>query len=671
MPFPKVMPLEKVITNSEAMGDIKGYLYNQVEYLMTKTKTLRDELLPKWVNVYKAIPEVERKSFPWPEASNLVIPIAATHADELLSRIMAIYQTDQLFIAQLLGDFDDGEGADQREMIERFMADASLDPRELDLYRVEEVVFASAIRYGTGIAKFPWLFQEEEVYTGTEAARPLESFKTTTISDNPRPENVPLNRFIIDPACATLRNSGFMAHIVPYKKPDLRSLLEKAGDFNIFNKEKLQKIVDMGPDRQGPDYMQQAQEESKGMSVTWSNVGGEWDIHECWFAWWIGGKRYRIIAHWHHKSQTLVGGLFNPYPMNEAPFEDAKLAYDDDQYYGYGFMEMLSQFQREVSRNHNQRVDNRDLSNTGVVRVNVGSSLASVIQIYPGAVIPAPKDELELMQLGNPIANSTSEDEQLTLGLAKDRSGVDPAVGGAGGGIVNSKRGVYSAQGTAMAMQSINNRNNLRMSDMRSFHVRMGDKILTQYATYGINPRRLRTYGDNAKILKAALQNYLDGKLGLLIKPATASNNKELEKQNDLLLLQTMERIQTSDQQLVASITAQQAQMPPELKDYMISCIVAKHALFSQILREFEKSDVARLAPIPEFIKAYREQKNAARQLQSGQLQLPGGATGKPVSQNGAVPTQSGGSIPIGGIQAIPGVSQLPPGNSNPESSIQ
>lgn len=665
MPFPKVLTLEKEITNSEELDDLKMYIFNQVSYLMAKTQNLREELLPKWVKTYKGTPEVERKSFPWPEASNLVIQLAATHADELLSRIMSIYQSDQLFVAQILGDWKKGVGDDQREMLETFMSDVSLDPMELDLYRVEEVVFASAGRYGTGIAKFPWLFSQEQVYTGNETGN---RFELKTIYDNPRPENVPLNRFIIDPQTTNIRNADFFAHIVPYKKPQLRDLINRNEDTHIFNKKALEKVMADGPDRPGPDYMQAMQEESKGMDNNWGKVGGEWDFHECWLAWWMGGKKYRIIAHWHHKSQTLLGGIFNPYPKNEACFEDAKLAYDDDQYFGYGFMEMLDMYQREISRNHNQRVDNRDLANTGVVRVNVGSSLTSVIQIYPGAVIPAPKDDLELMTLGNAM-QTTTEDEMLTLSLAKDRSGVDPAVGGAGGGIVNSKRGIYSAQGTAIAMQQMNNRNNLRMSDMRSAHVRMGRKILTQYATFGINGDRLRSYGEKAAVLKAALENYRNGKLGLLIKPVTSSNNKELEKQNDLLLLTTIERIQMSDQQTVAAITTQE-QMPPDLKQYMMDCLVAKNALIRRILREFEHSDVERLAPLPTIIqKMLEEQQNGLEDRSSGSSGSAG--TQQPMAQANRQIPQLGGSVPVSGNATGAGIPQLPQGSSDAGDIVQ
>ena len=635
MPAIKIKKLQDVLTGPTVMAGVEKYVRANVEYLFNKTQVMRETLLPKWVKTYKGTPEVEHKTFPWPEASNLVIQLAATHADELLSRVMSIYQSEQLFVAQILGDFDKGQGADQGDMIERFMSDMSLSPYELDLYRVEEVLFGNAIRYGTGIIKIPYRFEEEEVYIGG-----ISQFLTTTMVDGPRPENVPLNKFLIDTQRPTLRKADFIAHITTYHRTDLeRFLAEAKADRGVFwRASALEKLLNGSADRQGPDYMQQQLETTKGMNnYTPAEVSDEWDIYECWFAYSHLGKRYRCIVHWHKQSNTYMGGLFNPYPENQIPFEDAKLAYDDDQYYGYGFMEMLESYQREVSTIHNQRIDNRNLANTGAMRVAPASKLASILQVYPGVMIPGTKDEVEPLALGNTSAPMVTDDEMLTLSLAKDRSGVDPAVGGTGGGIVNQKRGIYSAQGTAIAMQQMNNRNNLRMSDMRSAHVRIGIKILQQYAQYGINPQVLRRYGDNSQILKAAIKAFQDGKLGLLIKSATASNNKELEKQNDILMLQTLSNAQSQDLQMMAQI--QTPGMKPEMISYIKDCITAKNALLRRLLRNFEHQDVERLAPLPDFIKQEREQLNAQQnQLNSG----PG--IGGPIQPNGGV-----GALPLTG----------------------
>ncbi|HEY1644811.1 MAG TPA: hypothetical protein VGF75_00310 [Candidatus Saccharimonadales bacterium] len=649
-----IRKLSKTITNPDEMQNLQTFVFLQVDYLLNKTRMLRENLLPKWVKTYKGRPEVERKTFPWPEASNLVIQLAATHADELLSRVMAIFQAEQLYIAQILGDFEKGVGDDEREIIEKFMGDQAWSPIELDMYRVEEAAFSSAIRYGTGIVKIPFKYQTEQVYTGSISNDP---FSEEVIQNGPKPENVPLNKFLIDTQRPTLRSSDFIVHITTYKRHELKNLIDSIkdgeSDGSSWDKKALEEIYAGSCDRAGPDYYQEVQEEPKGMNnYTPQEASGEFDFCECWFAYMYGGKRYRCIVNWHHKTQKMVGGLFNSYPQNQVPFEDAKLAYDDDQYYGYGFMEMLDAYQREVSTVHNQRIDNRNLANTGALRISNGSKLASIIQIYPGVVIPGNKDEVEPLALGATAAPITTEDEQLTLALAKERSGVDPAQGGTGGGVVNAKRGIYSAQGTAIAMQATNNRNTLRMSDMRSAHVRIGIKILEQYAYFGVDGKLLRKYGTDAVILKKALDSYKDGKLGLLIKPATASTNRELEKQNDILMMQTMSNAQNQDMQMIAQL--QTPNMPPDMAEYIISAIQAKNVLLRRLFRAFNHQDVDRLAPLPPFIQKMREQAMNGQQQQAAPQRSAG---------VGGQRQLTGGNVPVGGRGSFGSIPQLSDGS--------
>jgi hypothetical protein len=468
---------------------------------------------------------------------------------------------------------------------------------------------------------------------------------------------------MIDTQRPTLRTADFIVHVTTYNKFQLRDLIDEAADEDqidngsFWDKQALEEILALGPDRQGQDYYQEAQEEKKGMTNTEPvSVSGVWDFYECWFAYRSNGKRYRCIVHWHYKTKKNVGGIFNPYPENQIPFEDAKLAYDDDQYYGYGFMEMLEAYQREISLTHNQRIDNRTLANTGAMRVAPNSQLASILQFYPGMMIPGEVGEIEALPLGNTSAPITTEDEELTLRLVAARSGVDPAVGGTGGGIVNAKRGIYSAQGTAIAMQSVNNRNGLRTNDMRSAHVRLAIKFAKQYAFFGVDGNRLRKYGDEAELLKRALQSYSDGKLGLLIKAATASNNRELDKQNDMLLMQTLANAQQQDMQMIGAL--QTPNMPPEMMDYIIGSIAAKNTLLRRILRSFNHPDVERLAPLPDFIKQHRESQNASSQSDAQ------GASGLNGSQQ---PSSIGSSLQFGGRSPIGGLSQL--SAENPQSS--
>src|SRR5208283_1434257 len=69
-----------------------------------------------------------------------------------------------------------------------------------------------------------------------------------------------------------------------------------------------------------------------------------------------------------------------------------------------------------------------------------------------GVLVPADPNEIERLELNNPQADSL-DGENLSLALVKERTGIDPATGGTGGGIVNAKRGIYSSQGTFAVLQ--------------------------------------------------------------------------------------------------------------------------------------------------------------------------------------------------------------------------
>ena len=667
MAYPQIF---QVNFGDTEMPLLHKYIKDNVEHIKLQVKGLREDLLPKWVKIYRGTPAEEEATFPWPGAANLVIQVAGTHCDELLSRVMAIWANSPLWVAEIYGDYNKGEADDQREQLERFLEKQAFESSELDLYRVEETMFSSTIRYGTGIVKIPYeyLVEKAPVFipgASVEGSETIAKYGSNFLTqadqtkftdlvkrDGPHPEPVPLNLWGIDPRYPNLYNAPFVYHILKKTKTQL---LEMKLHPEIYDPALIDDILTQGPTRYGPDdFTMELQSSKKAWWAEGDNdEAGEYDIYECWYRYRLGDVNYSLVSYYSEKLEKTIGTIFNMYPKNESPFVDSKLAYDDDMYYGYGFAEMLNAYQQDISKNHNWRRNNKDFATTGIGRVNKNSKLSSIVQLFPGLLIPSDEGEIEPLQFGAGALQYGVEDEQLTLALAKERSGVDPAIGGAGGGVVNAKRGIYSAQGTAAVMQQQNNRNNLRMSDMRSAHVRIGRKILNIYSHFGISTK-LRMLGDNAEVLSSALKMYKDEKLGLGIKASTASVNRELEKQNDILLSATLERLYAGDAQIIQSLVT--PGISKELGAYYLEVLAAKNSLMKHILRNFGRDDVDRLVPVPDFLK------KAKGALSNGSG--ANGNTGAP-GQNGQGQGQNQGAIPIGGGQTGGGV----PTVATPEQS--
>jgi hypothetical protein len=633
----------RVDWGEDALEAMWTHVEENTDYWLKKTRNFRENTLKEYARLYKGTPLSETKNTPWPNAANNIIQLIATHSDQLLSRVMAIYMMEPLWAAKILGDLDNPEsGEDQRAVFETFLSDMAMKPDELDFYRVEQAWFSSAIRNGTGIIKLPWQYMVEDQLIITEGAdpnKPLHRFDELIKYDGPRPENVPLNKFVTNLNFNKLDDSNFKFEIVTVSKYQL----EERKELGIFDHADIDAIIAQ-PDRGGKAILQQYIESTQGLVDDSSGTAGdEYDLMECWFTYWHNGKKHSLVAIHHPLSQTRMIAFYNYYPKNMCIYEDAKLAYDDDQYLGYGFAEMLKGYQDEISVAHNQRTDAGTLNNTTAFRVNKNSKLHSILTFYPGVMVPADKDEIERLDTSNMHAQDTNS-ENLTSAYAKERSGIDPATGGTGGGIVNNKRGIYSSQGTFAVMQQQNNRTGLRTSDMRSAHTRAGVKFAAMYAHFGIGAK-LASYGKNVDTLQQAFRNVKSGKLGLLIRPASASINKEMEKQNDILMSQTLERLYAGDAQIIQSLTT--AGMPPELKAYYIDVLKAKNSLMRHILRNFGHDDVERLIPEPTFLK---ESKNGTTAGSSTGAQSAGAGVGGAggVQTTSAQEGTNSGSLPIG-----------------------
>lgn len=588
-------PVTPVKCTFGAEGD-KGrneYVWNQITSIEASNAELHTEKVKKWRRLYKGIPKEERRTFPWDGASNLVIQVIGTCVDSLKAKIMgSIYEVMPLYVAQVVGDWPKEEGAEeQRAALEEAMCYFGLEPTELDLYRVESLWFDEAIKFGTSFTKTNIERDTENVVVSIDGTR---TEKENVRYSGPRPVKLPFENFGISPTASTLESAEFKYHKIPLTKFQLLERKQRG----IYTPSEVEKILP-SPDRSGVNAVVQARLEGEGINPQDGYGNAEWDIYECWFPFWHNGTKYRIIQTYHYKTKTVLKCVFNFLPNNTEPFRMARLGYTDDGIYGFGFAEMLKDYQEEVSVIHNQRADNRLLANTAAMRVSRASKLDSIFSIYPGSCIPAEKDEIENLNLGTNYPSSVQE-EGLTLALADKRAGVEAGVSGQGGGSTGKKGTSYSAMGTFSVMQQGNRRGDINTTDMRYAHIELGRLVLTLYAHFGIGDKG-RIFGKNEVHLKKAFEAVRDGRLVFPIRAATGSINKELEKQNDMMLTNVMGQHYQTIAGLLSAISGPQGQMiPPNVKVYLESTIDGSIQLMKHILRNFGHDDTSRLLPSPE-----------------------------------------------------------------------
>lgn len=626
---------------------LERYLFENLTGLVNGSKELFENKLLKWRKAYEAVPAEPTRMFPFQNASNLVIPVIGIHVDTLHARIMSgVFKTPPLFSVKAYGRWAaDKHISDLKAGLEEYMNYCGVEPAELDLYRVYNEWYLETIKYGTSTVKIPWEEQMRDFLLPVSAGDIPEGgytgwsdkdFKTDTIYEGPRPEKIPFDCFGIRPTAKTIAGADFKYH----RRPLLKHELQERAFRKLYDKDVVKDIL-ASPDRPGPNAVTKEQQQDTGIKTVSSYSSGEWDIYECYVQWRPDDDQWapKLIVSYHLKTRKILRIMFDNF--KDEWFVGARLGIRDDMYHGIGFAELLWYFQEEISEKHNGRNDNQTVANTRVWRVNTDSKLHQGYRIYPSAMLPADKDEIEPLAHGE-ISSTNMDEEKLSLELAERRSGVSPPQQGFGAGTMSGKRGTYSAMGTMSMLQEGNRRTDLTISDMRDAHTRLGRILLRQYHDFGKDStfckERYKMFGDMASIIEEAIEKTQTRQLSIPVYASTSSVNKEVEKQSDIMMTQIVNRHYQMVSQLLMQLN--QPAIPPPVKEYSMQVIDASNYLMRTIMKNFGHDDVEKLIPDPLKKMLGGPNGGPGQQPQPGQAPIQGGGGGAQPPQQTPPPPQ-------------------------------
>lgn len=638
--------------------EMDEYAHSQIEWLTESHTELHKTQIPKWRKLYLGKPAEETKSFPWPNAANTIVQVIGESVDNVVARVIElVYATHPLWIFQDFRRFDSHQMEEimaaerERRALENFMDLVGYEVSELDLRPLESLWYTDAAKLGTGFVKLTYENRVEVTNIGYTASSSKVQGDESTIYSGPRVHKLAHEDVCATPDANTLGEAEFVFQVRPLR----RKALEERAFTGVYDKDAVNSILG-SPDRSRPKPS--ADEDLKNQNI---NVRGaydstaEWDIHECYFPWWHNKRKFRIILTYHKSTKTVLRRVFNFLPDNELPILRARLGYRTDGMYGHGFAELLSTYQEEISTVHNQRLDNATAANTRALRVSPrASNLDSNFELYPLSLLVGEKDDIEAIQIAD-VYPSSFENEEMTLRHVQSRAGISPAIAGsAQGGIRSQKTNIYSSLGTLATMQEGNSLVNLEVSDFRHAHVKLGSLLTAIYGKVGIGGRA-SAFGLDADALKSAFKEYANGRIRIPIRAASASFNREVERQSDMLMVGLLQRHGTATGQLLQAIS--NPMVPPDLQEYLKMWIVASNMFMKGVLKDFGYDQPDRYLPDPPIPPP---QPPAGRQVAPGgpppDSAIQAASTGGPA----VVPGPGGASLPPG-TQQPPGGGGIPP----------
>lgn len=559
--------------------EIDKWLHRNIESLLNRWRTFHTRKLPQLRRIIDGEPKEENKSWPFPNCSNLVVPVVGEVIDEVVAWVLQlVYLTQPLVNYRYPPTKNQKKAniyAEKAKALADFIDSAALDAKQLNLYPYHDKWLTDATGLGKAYICVAPERRMEAVYVGYKAGQgdkkggPEFENKNT---DKPKLINCRYEDILVDPNVDVFEDNDPIVRRVTLNKRKIRERVFKGH----FDSEKAKKVLEH-PDRYGPDENRKRENQKKGIVEADNWDVAEWDIYECYFSWYHNDIKFRLIA-WHHQlSETTLNCVYNFVTDNQVPIIETRLSVA-----GRGYAQMLRYFQDEGSTAKNQLNDAITFGTLGINTVDPqNKNLDRNFTLNPGTFLPVKRDSFQHYDMAEPaMAGLSLQNIAQTIQQAKARAGVDPPMGGTAVGQTN-KKGQYGSMGTMAVLQTSNSRSAHRTSGFRHSSVKLYSMVTDFYGMLDL--------GDT-DLVKQALADYIKRELNIPVRAADASMNKEVTKQSEIILNQAYSAYIKETSSLLQAYQNPTAG-GPEYKKWLRAIIISKTLLFRQIIKDFQLTD--------------------------------------------------------------------------------
>jgi hypothetical protein len=533
-------------------------------------------LLNEWDRQYESTPRVAVKTFPWPNASNLEVPVGASHVDTVVSRLESAYFSTFPWVTVRSNDDRFRKNA---AALEDFMNQVSLPQSG---YREEKSQDLLAMaKLGTS---FQWLGY-------------VQHYKTIRQSDGrkliiPIHEG-PLQTFIhpkhlIVPSDAKDLQTCRWATIRQYKT--WGELIHNR-NIRMYDSEAVNSLDGRGI-QITEDSMRNARQ-----GIRDTNGPLQWQINTT-FAYY---QPYRyaeqedIWIDWHWPSGIILSSFYAPFTHYQRPISKSVYMQREGSFIGLGIMGMISAVQEEITTIHNYCLDNMLASNTVMLIVK---QIIKDLEIMPMGQIVMPGDDksVRIERLGQALSGQQ-------VGEAAASSYADRRTGAGENNFpqmssFRGAQGVRTPATTTLALIGEGNKRfqlaieNAKRSD--SILLRQHMLLLRQYWSIQ-RPIAEQWHTEKTRLISDLFGQAPQNLSNLLVIEVAASSstiNNEVEKNNMMILAQFMQQFNAIFIQYVNLISK-----APALEPVIRKMLNGASEFVERLLRVFGIRDPERFIP--------------------------------------------------------------------------
>lgn len=548
-----------------------------------------EEKIKKCQKIYSG--KKEKKSYPWPNSSNVSVPIARSDADAIIVRENdAVFNKQKIVLLSPKTTLTDEQTELlrlQENAINHYLVNT------LDIKEKLKPVFQQKTISGTGILKiryevknhqfYDYASQEESIdksvkkyeMVGAENKKSMLVKRQAITFKGPTVYPVSRENFLISSDAMSVDEAYFCADRFYRRKQELKNMASRG----LYYKDAVEALT---PDEIGD--LQKKRSEDRGMKSEKTRYQEPYELWECWFKYDVDGdgEEDDIVVVFHMASGQILNAIYNPIFYNYRPYVAFKgwpVAFSFD---GQGVCEKLESLQSEIDTMHNQRIDRQHMLTMPMILYRSGVGLED-FKLSPGVCKPVdvdPNSVFAVIQVPDTPASNERE-EARSVAYADRDAGVTPE----SLGISTAERPVASE---TMARQEEANKKFVWWIDGDRQGVKeMTYKILESMAQY----QPVYSYVDengqefNVEMPRGNIRENININLSI----ANEVMNMETRREVSLMKFQLVKSYSDSTMALAQAVCA--PNVPSDFKKYLIANFDVWNRLMISTLSNFDERD--------------------------------------------------------------------------------
>lgn len=579
---------QQAALSPEAAIKLTSHFDSEINRALTDRADLED----KWERAHDLFEgKREPKNHPWIGASNIHVPMVASHVVAIHARFMTTLFAPEPFWRVRAKDPEFKDFADDAT---EYMDWARQNL--FDWYTAVRDFSLDAINPGLGILKLTWERLKGKTYCYNDKYEIVENDEI--ISDKPKVESIPPNKFVWPAGYDNIQTCPWIAHIIEYTPGELKRL----GASGYFQKDGVKKAIWGEQVNDERDNIDVRRDEHEGVfpsgkpTIKVFDVWGRWDVNG-------DGIEEEMNVVFEAVTGTILRCNPNPYFHQKRPFVIGRLEPRAHRMAGLSIADQIGDLNEEANTVHNQTVDATTVSICQMFGVRAGSPAeAALDRIHPGKKIPYTMEtDIREISMG-PLKTNSFSLEELARIYAERRTGISDFSMGREPN--PSRRG--TATGTLAIIQEGNKKFDFQIRDMRQALGEAGMMLLSmmqQMNPEGIMQKVLGADASDLKLLQLSFpKKPLDTVVSIEVTAGTSTINRQVQRQDALSLFQLMMNFYQQALQMGQLLAT--PGLPPPFIHLATQIASGSKALMAEILQSFEERREEELIPDLEEIYA-------------------------------------------------------------------